>query len=188
MFLTCCRARPPPITQGFLSASPDVKGVITNARGGCASVHAQAHRHAGRGHVSPTPRPPQYGGARSSGRKPHTPRPLRVGCPPPSRVCGEGIDCRQSRRSLRAALAQRWCRWESRASLSFATNQSFIIRSRVQVCARCAGERKPLARASLRMAVFDVLLRVPWSRSPRALACARPRRCVVAKCRGRAGV
>ena len=187
MFLTCCRARPPPITQG-LSASPNVKGVIADARGGCASVHALAAPvYRGRARVPHSEAPAVRWRSIERSETTHSAS-TPGGLPPPSRVCGEGIDCHQSRRSLRAALAQRWCRWESRASLSFATNQSFIIRSRVQVCARCAGERKPLARASLRMAVFDVLLRVPWSRSPRALACARPRRCAVARCRGRAGV
>ena len=138
--------------------------------------------------VAQAPRPPQYGCARSSAEENviHTPTP--GGLLPPSRVCGEGIDCRQSRRSLRAALAQRWCRWESRASFSFSTNQSFIIRSRVQVCARCAGERKPLARASLRMAVFGVLLLALRSRSSLALVCAGPRCHAFAGRRGRARV
>ena len=59
--------------------------------------------------------------------------------------------------------------------------------------ARGAGWRaqatgKPLASASLRMAVFAVLLRVVRSRSPRARACAGPRRHALEGCRGRAGV
>ena len=41
--------------------------------------------------MSPTPRPPQYGGARSSGRKPHTPRPLRVGCAPLAECAVRGL-------------------------------------------------------------------------------------------------
>ena len=90
MFLTCCRARPPPITQGF-SASPSVKGVITNARGGCASVYALAAPvYRGRARVPHSEAPAvRWRSIERSETTDSAPTP--GGLPPPSRVCGEGV-------------------------------------------------------------------------------------------------
>ena len=140
-------ARRPPITQGWRRLTGD-GGNSLAALGAARRSRTNHTGKPGARHTSHAPRPPKElnpaWGLRSSGGKPLPTRPPRgrspLGRSLPSRVTartspptGRGglhapagtagarwIDCHQSGRSLRVALAQRWWRWESRASLSFA--------------------------------------------------------------------